>query len=157
MDEDRGKDRDDGQYVTAGPVVAFFKKVRQGGNLGANVEGDEEEREDDQGEGRHPFEVAEGEAVVIALLGEGHQVDGRDVRGEKGQSNDRPLQGTAGEKVVARRVVAALATANRDPQAEPDNEGQVANDDDKIELAGHDEVKGWFRSAASGETIAGGY
>ena len=100
VDHDGREDRDDRQPVAAVAVVAPFEKIRQRGNPRTQVQRREEQRQQDEREAGHPFEVAEDHAVLVGRLGEAHQVHRRDVGGEHRQPDHRPAERVAGQEVV---------------------------------------------------------
>ena len=94
-----------------------------------DVERREDQRQQDQGETRHPLEVADHHAVLGAAGRQADEVDRGDVRGEHRRADGEPAQRFVGQEVLVRRGVAAEAN----PDAKGGDADQVDGDDDEIE------------------------
>ena len=131
MNEDSGDDGKNRQPVAAGSAVALLEKVGQSGNAGTDIEGSEEQCRNDERERRHPLEVAVGQPVDVAFLSKRDQVNGRDIGREQSQSDDRPRQGAAGQKVVLPSAL-PLVSPQPHPAAKAHDAQQINNDDDQV-------------------------
>ena len=147
VDEDGRDDGQDGQPVAAGPGVALLQEVRQRGHPRPDVERREEEGQDDEQEGGHPLEVAVGQPVDVALLGQADEVDGRDVGREQGQADDRPAERAPGQEILGARGLLRPAPLPG-PEPEADDADEVDGDDGQVR-AGHRETGGAVHPAAS--------
>ena len=139
VENDRGDDGDDSEQIPALATVAFFEEIREGGDLGFEIERGEEEAEQDQGEGGHPLEVAVEQTGVVAGLGEGNEVDAGDVRGEQRKADDGPLERVRCHEIIAgdgfTLLSAFLFGVHAGPTTDSDDSGEVNDDDDPIEDA----------------------
>ena len=139
VEDDRSDDRDDCEQVAAFAAVAFFEEIREGGDLGFQIERGEEETEQDQGEGGHPLEIAVEQASVVARLGEADEVDAGDVGGEERKADDGPFQGVSCHEIVTSNGLALLLalflSVNPSPTAEADDSSKINNDDSPVENA----------------------
>ena len=110
-------------------AVATLHELRQRPDAGADVERRKDQREQDQREAGHPLEIPDDHAVSRATGREPDQVDRRDVRREDGCAHREPAERLAGEEILVRRRVAAVADAN----AEGSDADQVDGDDGQVE------------------------
>ena len=139
VEDDRCDDRDHGEQVPALAAVAFFEEIREGGDLGFQIERGEEEAEEDQGEGGHPLEVAVEQARVITGLSEADEVNAGDVGGEQREADDRPFQRVRCHEIITCDGFTVLLTfflgADPGPAPESDDAHKIDDDDGPIEDA----------------------
>ena len=150
MDEDGRDDGQDGQPVAAGPRIALLQEVRQRRHPRPDVERREEEGQDDEEESGHPLEVAVGQPVDVALLGQADEMDGRDVGREQGQADDRPAERAPGQEILGARGLLRPAPPPG-PEPEADDADEVDGDDGQVQ-AGY-ERSGRRRSSCRPQSV----
>ena len=137
VNHDGREQRDDGEHIATAAIEAAFEKVRQRGDLRAQVERREKQRQQNQREARHPLEVAEDEAVFVSRFGQADEMHGGDVRREHRKANHRPRERVAGEEIVSALTAGrAFAPPKSRRHAKADDRQQVDDDDAPVQ-SGH--------------------
>ena len=132
VDDNGGNERNDRQPVAAGAIETPFEEVGQCRHPRTQIERGEKEREQDQREAGHPFEVAAvAQPVGIGRLGQADQMDRGDVGGEHGQADHRPGERVAGEEVMA--ALAAPAALGSGPAPQPHDGNQIDQDHREVD------------------------
>ena len=112
------------KHVAAAAIEAAFQKVRQRGDPRTQIERREKQREQNEREAGHPLEVAEHQAELVGRFREADEMDGGYVRREHRQTDDRPRQGIACQKIMptlAAVFAFAPQKARRDAQTDHSN------------------------------------
>ena len=85
--------------------IAVFEIFGDRVDSGLEEFGQEKQRDDDQGDGRHPFIAGHGQAGrARALAGHADEMLGRDVGRDQRKPDQRPDQAAAGQEEILARI-----------------------------------------------------
>ena len=125
---------DEARHQGAGAdIVAEFQVLGDRVDARLQEAGQEEESDQHEGDGGHPFVAGDGEAEVVSLARHADEVLGRDVGRDQRETDQPPRQVAPGQEVVACVVLSAGGV-----QRDAHHEEQEADEGGDVEgLKGH--------------------
>src|SRR6202041_4028183 len=99
------------------------------GHARVDIEGGKHQRQQDEDEARHPFEVADDQTVSRATGRIADEMNGGNIRGEHRRTDGEPTERFIGQEILLGRSVPPVS--DLDPEGGDAN--QVYSDDDRID------------------------